>query len=354
MVATRSSSFAETVTATVAALAFLYFFRGVLIPLVLALFLAVLVHSLAAFVGSRSPKAPHWTIMGLVAVIVIAGAAAVFFILGQGAANLAHEAPRLLERIEQMVVQLGRALGLAKPLHLATLVGEVSVPKFAGSAVAGIGGLFSAAVLVISYFGFIMVGRPRVRERLSQLSSSGGHSKRIEAAVEHISVDVQTYLWVQTVTGLMIAAASGAVMFAVGLDNALFWTVVLFLLAYIPIIGVTLGSIMPAVFALLQFPSWWQAAVIFAAIQIAATIVGNLIYPRMQAQTQNIDPVATLFAIAFWGFLWGITGAFLAVPLTLIVMMVCGEFARSRWVAILLSNDGKPASPREARSHRPA
>jgi predicted PurR-regulated permease PerM len=70
--------------------------------------------------------------------------------------------------------------------------------------------------------------------------------------------------------------------------------------------------------------------------------VGNLIYPRMQAETQNIDPVATILALAFWGFLWGLPGAFLAVPLTLMLMMVCAQFESTRWVAVLLSNDGSP------------
>ena len=134
-------------------------------------------------------------------------------------------------------------------------------------------------------------------------------------------------------------------MFAVGLDNVAFWTIVLFLLCYIPMLGVTVGSIVPALFALLQFASWWQAAVVFGGIQVVAFIVGNFIYPRMQAESQNIAPVATLLSLAFWGSLWGLTGAFLAVPLTLMVMMICAYFPRTRWVAVLLSNDGEPAFP---------
>ena len=106
-----------------------------------------------------------------------------------------------------------------------------------------------------------------------------------------------------------------------------------------------MGSIVPALFALLQFSSWWQAAVVFGGIQVVAFVVGNFIYPRMQAESQNIAPVATLLSLAFWGSLWGLTGAFLAVPLTLMVMMVCANFPRSRWVAVLLSNDGDPAFP---------
>jgi predicted PurR-regulated permease PerM len=105
---------------------------------------------------------------------------------------------------------------------------------------------------------------------------------------------------------------------------------------------VTVGSVAPALFALLQFPTKWQAVAIFAVIQVAAFIVGNVIYPRMQAETQNIDPIATILALSFWTFLWGLTGAFLAVPMTLMMMMIFAQFDSTRWISAALSNDGKP------------
>jgi predicted PurR-regulated permease PerM len=102
------------------------------------------------------------------------------------------------------------------------------------------------------------------------------------------------------------------------------------------------GSVAPALFALLQFPTLWQAVAIFAGIQIVAFIIGNLVYPQMQAKTQNISPIATLLSLAFWSAIWGMPGAFLSVPLTLILMLICAKFGSTRWVAVLLSNDGEP------------
>jgi predicted PurR-regulated permease PerM len=161
--------------------------------------------------------------------------------------------------------------------------------------------------------------------------------------VERIAEDLETYIWVQTITGTILTVSAAAVMLAVGLDNVLFWSVVFFLLTFIPNIGVTVGSVAPALFALLQFPTLWQALVIFVVIQVVATVVGNFIYPRLQAQTQNIDPVATILSLAFWSLLWGLAGAFLAVPMTLTAMMLFSQFESTRWVAAILSNDGRPA-----------
>jgi AI-2 transport protein TqsA len=342
----RPLSIAQSVTGAAAGMAILYFLRGILIPLVLALVLAILVNALVRMIADRVPKAPRWTVLVLAALVVIGSVAAGIYVIAQGAARIVAQAPGMIDRIDQLVQQTGQALHLKKAINLAVLTGQVSVPQVAGSVLGSVQSVASALLLIVTYFGFILAGRSRMGPLIANLSSSSDGKQSIRAAVDYIEADIETYVWVQTVTGLMIAGASAAVMFAVGLDNAWFWTILLFLLCFIPMIGVTVGSIVPALFALLQFPSWWQAAVVFGGIQVVAFIVGNLIYPRLQAQTQNINPIATLLALSFWGFLWGLTGAFLAVPLTLMVMMVFAYFDRTRWIAVLLSDDGKPSFPK--------
>jgi predicted PurR-regulated permease PerM len=341
----RATEVTQTVTATAAGIALLYFLRPIILPLVLALVLAILVSAVERYVGRRSPKAPGWATVLISALLVLLAAVVAAIVTVQGAAQMVRQAPALFNRIEEIVQTIGRSLGLRETIHVTTLTGSIDVPELAGQFLGSVGDVMSGLVLMITYFIFILAGRKHVKDKLANLSEPPERATRIEAALSRISRDIETYLWVQTITGLMAAAAAAAVMFAVGLDNALFWTILLFFLSFIPILGVTVGSIVPALFALLQFPTWWQAAAIFGVIQVAAFIIGNLIYPRMQAETQNIDPVATLLSLAFWGFLWGVTGAFLAVPMTLIVMMTCSHFPKTRWVAVLLSNDGKVVDP---------
>ena len=343
--AMRPSGIAQSVTATAAGMALLYFLRDILIPLVLAIFLAVLVHALIRFIGARLRGAPRWAVLVLAALTVLVGAVTATFLFVQGATQMVRQAPELVARVEDILQQTGREIGLSRPLNLATLTGDINVPEVAGDVLGGVGGLVAGLLLMITYFIFILAGQAGMQRKLANLSDSRGGANSIETVARHIASEFETYMWVQTVTGLIIAAGSALIMFSVGLDNVAFWTIVLFLLCYIPMLGVTVGSVVPALFALLQFSSWWQAAVVFGGIQVIAFVVGNFIYPRMQAESQNIAPVATLLSLAFWGSLWGLTGAFLAVPLTLMVMMVCAYFPRSRWVAVLLSNDGNPAFP---------
>ena len=140
----------------------------------------------------------------------------------------------------------------------------------------------------------------------------------------------------------MRTACAALVILAVGLDYPLFWIVAIFLLTFIPEIGITIASIAAALYALIQFSTVWQALLIFGVIQASAFIIGNFIYPRMQAKTQNIDPIAMILALSFWTLLWGIPGAFLAVPMTIMLILVLAQFEGTHWIAGLLSNDGRP------------
>lgn len=339
--AARPISVAQTLTGTAAALAMLYFFRPVLVPFVVAFVLAVLVSGLVRFIRARSPRAPDWAVSLVAGLVVIITASAAIFVMAQGMVQMVSQGPALLDRINDLLLGASRAFRLKEPLGLSSIVGNVGVPQVAGFILSGLQGLASGVLLMIVYFGFMLAGRERISRKMDHIGGPPGRARTIRNVVERIAEDLETYIWVQTITGAILTIAAAVVMLAVGLDNVLFWCVVFFLLTFIPNIGVTVGSVAPALFALLQFSTVWQAIVIFVVIQIVATVVGNFVYPRLQAETQNIDPVVTILSLAFWSLLWGLAGAFLAVPLTLTAMMLFSQFDDTKWLAALLSNDGK-------------
>jgi predicted PurR-regulated permease PerM len=200
---------------------------------------------------------------------------------------------------------------------------------------------------VLIYLGFLLAARSNFRRKKSALFGHGEERREADDILTRIGDAAEKYLWVQTVTGLMIAFACWLVMVIVGLDNALFWAFFIFLTSYIPIVGPAIGCILPSIFAVVQFGLSWQPLVIFGGTQAINFTVGNLIYPRMQAQSMNIDPVVVLFSLAFWSALWGLTGAFLSTPLTVMGMVVLAQFEGTKWIAILLSENGQPLGARK-------
>lgn len=322
----------------------LFVFRDVLWPLALAMVLATLIGALSRRLQTMFPKAGHRVITVATAVVVVVVVVASMLLLVEGISQIITEAPAMYRRVDQIVASI-RLPGMA-PLNLAELARRMDLPVLVGRALGGMRGAVSGLVLTVLYLVFLLVSGRQIEKRLRLLVASSANDGLVHILARSVR-GVEAYTYIQTITGLMMAVASGAVMLAFGLNNAIFWALLFFLLSFLPIVGVAIGSIGPTLFAALQFPTLAPAIVIFLWIQVVAFVVGNLILPKMQADTQNIDPAASLLAIGVWTILWGVPGAFLAIPLTLVMMYALAQYPSTQWIAVLLSNDGSPAPPIE-------
>ena len=257
-----------------------------------------------------------------------------------GLADLGDELPLLHQRLDGLLKVASDRMRLEDPLTVEMLVGNLNAREIASWMLGGLSSTFSGLILTALFVIFLLLSWELIGRRVR--IAAGGSEGQSMLVLERSVRAVETYLWIQTVTGLMNAGASALIMFAVGLDHWFFWAVALFLLSFIPFLGVAIGSIGPALFAVLQFASPWPSVIIFGGIQAVAFVVGNLVLPKLQASTQNIDPCASLMAVAGWSIIWGLPGAFLAVPLTLALIYQLAGSERLGWVAVLLSNDGVP------------
>lgn len=333
----------------------LYWARGILTPLALAMFLAIMVDSFARRLEQRWPRLPDnlslavaillsLLIFGVTAVVVVANAAA-----------FAGKLESYQSRLDQLIVQFGGVFQFAggdAPASVAEVVRRGNPTQFLAGFVNGLRSFGSDALFVLIYLGFIIAARRGFKRKIVALFPHNADRAEAVEIFNRIRFGVERYLWVQTVTGLMIAAASWVGMMALGLDNALFWAFLIFLSSYIPIIGGIVGVVFPVVFALVQFVSPWWAVGLFVVLQTIQFVVGNIITPRMQGDSLNIDPVVVLLALALWGALWGVPGMFLSTPLAVMAMIILAEFEGSRWMAIMMSVNGDPQGLDENGHHR--
>ena len=102
--------------------------------------------------------------------------------------------------------------------------------------------------------------------------------------------------------------------------------------------GSVLATILPCLVALLQFGSPWTALWLGTSLTVAQQIVGNFIEPRIQGKGLSISPVVIVLALGFWGWLWGIGGMVLAVPITVTLRIVLEQFQTTRQVALMMGS----------------
>ncbi len=315
---------------------------AILTPLVLALFLLVMVDGFARFIARRVPYLPEWSalpvalalstvIFGLVVYTVVDNAAAF-------GAELISDAPK----IQGVVAGVAGRFGVKVPPTAAEMINQLNPASYLGDVARYLQSFSMGAFAVLIYLGFLIASRQGFQKKVASLFPDPHDRDNATAVFIRVRDGLQRYLWIQTVGALMIALPAGALMGVIGLDNAVFWAFFIFIASYVPVIGGFIGTVLPPLFALVQFPGYGPALTLLAGLELVMFFVGNVVQPKMQRDNLNIDPVVVLLSLAFWGAIWGLPGMFLSTPLTVTAIVVLAQFRGSRWIAVLLSGDGEP------------
>lgn len=339
------------ILAVIATGAALYWLADILTPAAMALFLAIVIDGFARVLKRRLSWLPQAAALpvALVASILLFGAA--IFVVADNATSFFGRLIAYTPRFNELIAQAAHLVGVDVAPTIDELIQRLNPTRYLGDVARGLQNFASNALFILVYLGFIIASRRTFERKMAALAENHGGRRETLAAFLRIRHGIEQYLWVQTVTGLMIAGGSWVAMAVMGLENAVFWAFLIFIASYIPIIGGALGILAPPLFALIQFESYWPALILLAVLQGIQFVVGNIIQPRMQGESLNIDPVVVLLSLALWGKLWGVAGMFLSTPLTVMAMVILAQFESSRWLAILLSADGSPVKARRRGRH---
>lgn len=338
--------------AVVAVGAAVYWMADILTPLAMAIFLLIMIDGVKRTIEKRT-NLPDHTAGTAALILVVLGFFASIAIIVYGARGFFDEstgvAVRIGPRLDQIIGDVYRLFRLAEPPTVSDLITRIDVPSYVAIVARQAQGVLTGAIFVLIYLGFLLASQGGFRRKLVTMFPDDSVRDEAVQVFQRVRGGVEGYLWVQTVTGVMICAAAWILMRAVGLQNAEFWTFVIFIVGFIPVLGGAVAGCAPPLFALVQFESYWPALILFVGLQTLLFLVGNLVQPRMQGDNQNIDPIVVLLALAFWGKLWGVAGMFLSTPLAVMAMAILAEFKGSRWIAVLLSGDGEPYAAKQTK-----
>lgn len=347
---TNVSRICLVILAVIASGATIYWLADILTPPAMAMFLAIVIDGFARVLKRKFPWLPGRAAMPVALLVSILLFGTALFVIADNGASFATQLVTYIPKLNQLIAQLAGAAGVDVAPTIDQLFMRLDPSKYIGDVARGFQSFASNALFILIYLGFIIASRHAFERKLVGLSDNRAARHEAIEAFQRIRDGVEQYLWVQTVTGLMIAVASWIVMAVIGLDNAVFWAFLIFIASYIPIIGGAVGILAPPIFALIQFEPFWPAIVLLGVLQLIQFVVGNVVLPRMQGDSLNIDPVVVLLSLAFWGAIWGVAGMFLSTPLTVMAMVILAQFDGTRWVAVLLSADGAPEKLRDRKA----
>lgn len=319
------------VVATVAVTWFLRAAAAVLMPLAFALFLVVLFDPLREWLGGRMPDRVAVGVTFSVAVVL-------FGAFGWALAGAASNAITGLKAHQPQLEAL-RQRAEALPGRLPD-EGELQGPL--RSALASAWSVGGAIVLVYALFALALAEVPRWGRKLRDLFDDPVPRTTVDTA-KRVARQVQRFVVVQTFTSVLTGVLTSLFCWAMGLDLALLWGLLAGILNFIPTIGSIVSVVPPALFALLQFGVGWQAPAVLVGIGGIQIVLGAYVDPKLQGRYLELSAFVVLVSITFWGWTWGIAGAFVAVPLTAAIVVALGEFEETEWAARLLTRDTSPA-----------
>jgi AI-2 transport protein TqsA len=191
------------------------------------------------------------------------------------------------------------------------------------------------ACVVALYLLFLLIEGSRIPDRIRRAYAPA----RAEAILQvggAVNAAVISYLKAKVKSSLVLAVPVALVLWAVGVKFALLWGVLTFLCNFIPYIGTVVAYSLPTGFAFLSFGPSWEAFAAAGLLLVCHVGSASVVEPLIIGSAVGVSPLVILGSLAFWGLLWGIPGMFLAVPLTVVAIIVMDHFHQTRPVARLL------------------
>jgi predicted PurR-regulated permease PerM len=204
----------------------------------------------------------------------------------------------------------------------------------------------AGGVLALVLTGFMLLKREEMRNRVIRLAS-GGRFIVTTKAIDEASHRVSRFLVMQALISAIAGVSIGLGLLAIGIEYALLWGFLIFLLRYIPYVGIWFAAVPPVLLGFAMFEGWGRPIMAIGVIFTVEMICGNMLEPWLFGRSMGVSEVALLVSAAFWAFLWGPIGMVLSSPMT-VCLVVLGKYnPKLKFLDILLGDE-----PALERSHR--
>ena len=307
---------------------------SLLIPLVLALFLSLITFPLVRWLQMR--HVPRVVAVAMTMLAVLATLIGPSLLIVTAVRQFATAVPGYEARLRQVVASMfewlrGHSIDTTS---LSALVDPAQVLNLMVTMLSGVATLLSTAFLVVVIAAFMLFEAAHILDRRHNVlgAEPREHLRRIAG-------DLQNWLWVKTIISVATGLAAGVWTALLGIDFALLWGLTAFLLNYVPNFGSLVAAVPPVLLALIQFGPVHGAVVLLGYVGINA-LFGSVLEPYLMGRRIGLSPLVVLLSVIIWGWLWGVGGMLLSVPITVAIKIVLEHSPDDlQWIAQLIEGD---------------
>ena len=342
----RAVSTTWVLIAVLLVLAMLPMARTVLAPLTFAL----LVIALLWPVQQRMQRIVPRYVALLVSLLVVVLAFVVFawivaWSFGQAGRWVIADASRFQQHYEEIRTWL-EDKGIAVAVLSVDSFSTASILRAVQTVSSHVNSALSFWLIALTYVVLGMMEVEDFARRIAAMRSQSARELLLNGSRE-TAQKLRRYMSIRTVMSIATGLLVWIFTRALGLPLAEEWGIIAFALNYIPFVGPLVATLFPTMFALIQFDSWQSVLAVFIGLNLIQFAVGSYIEPRVSGSAMSLSPVIVLFSVFAWGYLWGVFGAFIGVPISIALLTFCRHHPSSRWVVELFGTgrDGNPRPP---------
>ncbi|MFP3041303.1 AI-2E family transporter [Treponema primitia] len=339
----RANFFLVAFIALILGGAILKIIAPIVLPLTIALLLAFVMGPMVTFLLER--RIPRICSITLAVIIIIAGLYLMGIILFSSARAIMSQYPRYERRLTEIYVWVAGFFELSYDEHLSfleNLWGQLGFRARIRNITFILSNSFidflRDAFLVVMFLVFILFEAAYAKEKIELAFEdkwAGSIKKISDSIVQQIIRYLSTKFLISLATGIVV----GVGLKLAGLEFAVVWGLIQFVLNFIPNIGSIAVGAGATLFAVLQFWPTPAPIILVGLIMLGANmIIGNVLEPKIMGDNLGISPLAVLLSLTIWGFLWGFAGMILAVPMTVVVKIICENVPFLEPVSVLLGS----------------
>ncbi len=325
----------------------LYVGKSIFVPIVfsaLVVYVMIGITRLLAktpLVGARLPLQVRYALSVVVISLLVAAMALLVLANVERMRMLAPQyQASLLGAIQSLAVRFGVENEPTWATLRTILLDQVSVQSLIGTTMASAGSLVGSAIVVGLYVTFLLIEQGSLAAKVDNVSTDPRHAALLRQIIANINARVGSYLALKAVLGATQGLISFFILWFLGVEFAAFWGVVIAMLNFVPYIGSMLSVALPVLLAVVQFGDLNSVLVVLVSLSVLQFFIGNFLDPYLMGNSLNLSPFVILVSLTVWTALWGIAGAFLAIPITAVMAIIFSEFPGTRPLAILMSRNG--------------
>ncbi|MGK0248195.1 MAG: AI-2 transport protein TqsA [Oleispira sp.] len=307
-----------------------------LVPFLLAVFIAVLCAPMMIWLKEK--RVPSILSVLLVAVLFFLITATLGTVVGSSLSAFYQDLPEYEQKLQQQGADIIAMLsGFGIDVDEAVLTNYIdpgAAMKMVAKVFSGLGSVLTNTFLILFSVIFILLEASDFPEKLKR--ALGSKTQALDY-YQSFSDSVQRYLLIKTLVSMGTGIIVGITLAWIGVDYAILWAVIAFLLNFIPNIGSIIAAVPPMLIALIQLGP--MSSMLVACLYLATNVLfGNVIEPRFMGRSLGLSTLVVFVSLVFWGWIFGPVGMLLSIPLTMVVKIGLENSQRNRWLAILLGH----------------